>query len=154
MPDVRFSHIGRHLDVYEEPWQREHDQVKECFRLEDRLAEGVSVFQLISRIDENWHTHVSKNPSDYDADVEKAIARLYERWLRAAKADLEQIELMEGRYGTVQGADEFQRCCSEAEGLLTSDAVFFSDDALIDLRDNALDGHRRGDTTEMKDLSD
>jgi len=46
----------------------------------------------------------------------------------------------------VRGTSDFRLNCEAVRGILVEDELFFADDALANLRDEAIDEHRRGRT--------
>jgi hypothetical protein len=76
------------------------------------------------------------------------IENLFHQWLTASLAHLDVLALLQAKGLPVTGADRFRNAVDEVRKMLTPDKDFFAGPGLIDLRDNALDAHARGETTE------
>ncbi len=150
-----FEDASESLSRYErkagkmEQWKKEHDDAMKCFRLEEVLAFGLSIYHFINQVDENWRIKVHRNLVSYDAGMENAIADLYRWWLKPCGHLLSQIEAFERNGFDVTGAKEFLSASREVKGILTADAEFFADDGLTRLKDAALEDHSQGKTEEF-----
>src|SRR5437870_2969333 len=80
---------------YEGRWKKAHDEAMHCLDFEELLAFGLSVYNLLNRLDEVWRLKVHKHVVDYDAKVEKIIAALYARWLGPCQAVLKRLKALE-----------------------------------------------------------
>jgi hypothetical protein len=130
-------------------WKRDHDAALQCRDLEDTLAVGNWLFGALSRIDDGWHGEVFEGRIPYDPEEEAQIRSFYRGWLKPCEQMLTKIAEFEAQGFEVSGASEFRRNCSEVKGILTPDSQFFSSDALVELRDQAIDSHRAGLTTDF-----
>lgn len=129
-----------------EPWKEDHDRALACYAVEDTLSWGLLLFQGLSEEDANWHTHVLESKIPYDEAQEAELIENYRNWLEASNRLLPTIGQLEEWGFEVRGAHEFRKKCREAHGVLTEDVVFFADEALVNLRDEAINEHRAGRT--------
>jgi hypothetical protein len=120
------------------------------YYLEEILALGVFVFERIGHADELSKSAIFAGKRPYDPAQEKEIEELYREWADIARSCLAILELAEGSAIPVEGTARFRDCCKEVQGILTPDEDFFQDDALVELRDQALETHRRGESTDME----
>jgi len=143
--------------VYErhaQPWKEAHHAAMECRDLEELLAFGAFLFRQISRVDEQWHERLFRGELCHNPDMDRDIHDLYRAWAVPSEACVAQIEHFEAGGFTVEGAKEFRECVAEVRGVLLPDAHFFTAQALHNLRDAAIDDHQRGETVELRSLSD
>jgi hypothetical protein len=136
--------ISAYADI--EPWKEDHDRALFCYAVEDTISWGLLLFQGLSEEDANWHTQVLESKIPYDEAQEAELIENYRNWLEASNRLLPTIGQLEEWGFEVREAHEFRKKCQEARGVLTEDVVFFVDEALVNLRDEAIDEHRRGAT--------
>lgn len=148
---VRLARESIHLfekeipEVTEEAWEQARVKAPLCLAFEGLLALGLSAFQFIRNFDERWHLQVFQKKLPYDRETDLAIRTLYELWHVTGQRVLETIALFEKEGLEVDGAEDFKSYHREAEGILTPDAEFYAGAALVKLRDDAMDSHRRGE---------
>lgn len=128
-------------------WKADHDQAVECVDLDFELLlqHGISVYEAINDIDENWRARVLSGEIEYLQEDEDFLTKLYHLWLQSGEGALSDLEGFEVGGYDVKYSDDFRRACIEVSGILTSDEKFFSGDDLVAMRDEAIDSHRRGD---------
>lgn len=129
-------------------WKADHRAAMVCYEVEETIALGNRVFDAIVAFDENWRRQVSRGELPFSPVLDSFIQALFRRWYVPCSGVLAAIENLRREGFAVKGAAEFLQRCREAEGILTPDAEFFSDDQLVQLRDEALDQHLRGETLE------
>lgn len=147
MSTVGPSEIERFLAEYSEQaerWKLDHDEAMACRDLEQLLVMGLMLAFSIDMIDTNWRTAMLADQVEYDLAEEEEIRGRYRAWLAPAADILGRIEAMEAKGFAVKWADEFRRAHREAVSLTVPDAEFFSGEALVELRDAAIDSHRAG----------
>lgn len=98
-----------------ESWQQDHDQALQCLEFEQLVAYGISVYQLLGKLNEIWKLRVAEHFVDYDAAMDDAIELLYRSWLEPCPRILRQITAFESAGFDVVGAREFRAACQEAE---------------------------------------
>ncbi len=129
-----------------EPWKVDHNRALACYDVGNDISCGLVLFQMLSEEDANWHTHVLESKIPYDEAQEAELLENYRSWLDASNRLLSKIGVLEGWGYEVRGAKEFREKCQEALGVLTEDAVFFADEVLVNLREEAINEHRAGRT--------
>lgn len=149
MSTVCPDEIGQFLAAYSaqaERWKRDHVEAMECRDLEQLLLMGLFLSLSIDLIDTNWRTAMLGGQVEFDPAEEAEILGHYRTWLAPAADILARIEAMEAAGYKVQWADQFRRAHRDARAVFTADSEFFSSDALVELRDTAIDAHREGRT--------
>lgn len=153
MPDLLIdisSQAERFVDDVEQ-WKMLDDQLAEAAsELGEILQGGIDLFDHLNDLDERVRRSISRGKMPYSAELNAFIKAVYRRWLSASKGGLEAIEILERHGHGLANAEDFRDRCREATGILTPDCEFFSDQRLVDLRDEALDEHARGDTREYR----
>jgi hypothetical protein len=134
-----------------EPWKEDHDEAMVCFHVEDAISWGNVLFKGLSEEDAAWHTYVLESKIEYDEAYQKELLEAYQAWLGASMRLLPLVERLEESGFEVRGSEQFRRNCAETKGILTDDDQFFVGEALINLRDEAIDEHRRGGTQAYQD---
>lgn len=129
-------------------WTNSSDDVQLRLKVEETIALGLFVFDRITRLDEQQRAEVLRGAAPHDAATEKAIEELYRSWSASCAGTLQASAGLEQRGFQVQGAEEFRLRFGEVRGILTPDHEFFSSKPLQDLRDAAIDEHRRGETIQ------
>ena len=127
-------------------WRADSEQAELVFDFQELLSEGIRLFQAINRFDEETRKGFFEDPESYDEDFDRRVADLYRRL--ATPFNLIETRLLPwivSRYGQARGADEFLACCREVRGILMPDELFFADEALAELRDQAIEESRSGD---------
>jgi hypothetical protein len=131
-----------------ERWAADHRAAMLCYEVEETIGLGNRVFDAIVAFDENWRRQVSRGELPFSPVLDGFIHALFQRWHGPSAGVLAVIEDLRREGFSVKGGDEFQYRSREAEGILTPDAEFFAHDRLVELRDEALDQHLRGETLE------
>jgi hypothetical protein len=135
-----------------ERWQVDHEEAMACQNLEDLLLVGVSLSFGIDMIDTQWREAMMADQVPYASSDEEEIRDFYRTWLAPAEGMLANIARMEARGYEVKWADQFRRACREARAIFIDDSEFFMGDALVELRDRAIDDYREGRTVEFHEL--
>lgn len=140
--------IREKVDSYEDEydlWKADHKLAMLYFDFCDLLRDGLELYRDICRLDENWRRMVYRDEIPYDPDMAAKIAELFPRlgrMLFSIESDL--LPFFAKNYG-VEDGEEFGKYCNELRGVLTKDSHFFDHDALIKLRDDAVDEYARGE---------
>lgn len=144
-----FDVVQSALNSYNESWQPDHAKAMACRDLEDWLIVGIGLFDAITTFDERHQLRVFSNDIPFDADHASIIKNAYRWWLGPCDAIDAEITQLEKADFEVDHAQVFRSKCREAKGILTEDAEFFNSEALIALRDEAIDEHRAGNSLEF-----
>jgi len=84
---------------------------------------------------------------EYDEALSDRFANLFSRWLSVAEKLIDQADGFENRQHTVLSAEALRLAIREVKsGLAPSGSA---SDAIIELRDRAIEEHRRGETVPM-----
>ena len=150
---LRSCEEGREL------WKESHDLAMACCDVQEQLALLSYLFERINRADEATREAVFAGRQDYSPEFDAELASIYRQWADVTGKSLDSVEKLESQGFSVEGADELRGRLREAVGLLTPDDQFFTPDEgqsfrvekLVQLRDEALAAHRRGETEEMED---
>ncbi len=146
----RFKSLTAQTDAYIENWQQAHYQAIACRDLEDELLRGVKLFDFLCAEEEKWRSDVLNHREQYSPTLEKFFLALFELWSRPCQSLLEAIARVQAGGFEVEHAAEFESRCREVKGILTADHEFFDSDELAEVRDKAIDDHRRGLTIEHR----
>jgi hypothetical protein len=155
--DSGFQLIRDRLKLYRghsEAWKDDHDLATACFELEELVATGIDAVDAINRADEWLRSRVASGKAKYDAIQDARIDALYQQWMHGSDRVIALLDQFEKKGFEVRGAEQFRRSYREVQGILTPDEKFFAHHSLVKLRDEAVDAHRRGETVEIKELSD
>jgi uncharacterized protein with von Willebrand factor type A (vWA) domain len=143
-----------------EQWKDDHDLAIVCCDVQEQLALLNYLFERINRADEAAREAVFAGRQDHSPEFDAELESIYRQWSEVSSKYLDIVGKLESQGFNVEGADEMRGRLREVAGLLTSDDQFFTpDDAgqssriekLVQLRDEALAAHRRGETEEMED---
>ena len=141
------SAIGS-FKIEADEWKWDHDAAMKCYEFEDFLLVGIALFDAITQFDERHRARVLSGEIEFDPDHSELVREAYKWWLEPSGSIAAHIAKLRAQYGEVKNAEKFLSLCREAKGILTDDAAFFSGDALVALRDEAIDEHRAGKTSE------
>ena len=126
-----------------------HAEAMDCRDCEAFLQLGIDAFRWLARADEMIRASVYGSVREYDSELDVAIATLYAEWLRPCDFAEAWIARQEERQFRVDNLEEFCRCCSEVRAIVEANEGLLANDALVELRDQAVDMHRRGETLEF-----
>ena len=142
--------VRREIELYRdvsEVWKADHEAAMACMDFQDLLAKGIAAFESINRIDEAYRRAVFSG-SEFDEAVSGQITELYEMISEPCEGILETLARFERAGFNVDAAERFRSCCRELAGILTDPADFFSDEALVRMRDKAIDENQQGTLSE------
>ncbi len=144
----------RRTEECQDQWKKDHVEAMNCFRLEELVAFGLSIYHFLNRIDEAWRIKVHKKLVGFDHKVEERLISLYRSWLRLSRRLKESISRFEKAKFDVVGADEFRGACREVQGILTQDSDFFADQEFRKLQNEAAKEHSARKTEKFRSLRD
>lgn len=157
-PEARFVRVEIRIGLYREQAESEADVIAEsnatvaCFEMADLVKEGVAIFESINSLDDDSRVLVYENHIQYSASFHKRLRRLYDKWHTITASVIGLYSQLEQAYVSrgfeADPVSRLQSAYREVSGLLTDDAKFFTGDVLVELRDAAIDAHRRGETVE------
>jgi hypothetical protein len=132
-----------------ELWKRDHALAMAYYDFQDFLEFGINLFDSITKIDEDWRLRVLKHEFEYDPAIANGILDVYKAWFEPC-AEIERIvSFLEQQFGNVANAAEFRSRCREAHGIVMPDVRFFAGDALVSLRDAAIDENHNGEAFDV-----
>lgn len=134
----------RQIDLIDEQWKANNIDAMSCWDFEDFLCLCTEAFSRIGRQEDGWRRCIYDEQVVYSQDAEKVFLGLYRDWLCVCKNLVLPLKHFENKGFIVCYANLFRSCIREAEGILTPDDKFFASDALVSLRDDAIDECQRG----------
>jgi hypothetical protein len=118
MTVIRGKPIERQIEVYEEEWKRDHQEVMHCSDLEEVLAVGIGIYTALEHINAVWRANISRGIDEYRAEDGQAIQGMFQRWLQVCEQAMPQIAFCEERFGSVELAGAFRDCQQRAQQTL------------------------------------
>ena len=129
-------------------WKAQHIEAQACFDLEEHLALGVSLFDLLRDGEDTWHRRVLEGKIAYNPRHHEGWRRVIGLWAQPCEGLERAVGAFEKRGFAVEGAEEFRRRCDEARWRLADPGELFNHPEFDVLRDAALADHRAGHTSE------
>lgn len=109
--DKRRSPVYRQLEAYEETWKNDHKQAMACRDWEDVIAVGINIFHMFREREDSWREQVFRGTRDYTEDDNQDHRARLTAWLKTTEEFLTNVlPGLQTRFGTIEGADELQRC--------------------------------------------
>lgn len=127
-----------------------HAEATECRDCEDFLRMGIEAFDWLARADEAIRSAVYSGAMAFDPECDSTLAALYSEWLKPCEYAERWIAIQQNRGFHVDNLEEFRRCCQEARAIVEENQGVLRNDAFVDLRDEAIDAHRRGETLDFR----
>ncbi len=143
------SVIERQIELIDEQWKANHLEAMSCWDFEDLLRLCIEAFERINRQEEGWRRSVLRGERPHTAEEENEFIALCAKWKGVCGNFLPPLSRLEDRGFKIESAAQFRACLREAEGILTPDAQFFAADALANMRDEAIEEHRRGEAENV-----
>ena len=97
---------------------KDHQEAMECRDCEDFLRLGIEAFQWLQKAHQSIQDDVYHGRSIFDAHVEHAITKLYQRWLKPYSTAERWMKGLQGQGFELDNAVDFARCCQEASAIL------------------------------------
>jgi hypothetical protein len=147
-----FSIVRQSVKSYSESplgWKpADTDDAMRCWDFEEYLEIGIVLFDAITHFDEKYRERVLEGTETWDPAIDASITEAYQWWCGPCDQVLKQLQHFEANYGTIRNAEKFRQYVREAKGILGDVSAVFDSDKLAELRDQAIDSFRRGDTLE------
>jgi len=116
---LRERPINRQLQAYEEGLGNKTTRRRmHCWNVEERLAVGISLFHALVRLDLIRRRWLAQGAEEFWPEGDEAMRECFRRWLRSSGKAMAGLRSLEDRFGTVEGAAEFRRCCEEAQEIV------------------------------------
>jgi hypothetical protein len=140
----------RHVANFAEEWEiaKSHREAMECRDVEAVLQLGIDAFAWLTRADECIRAAVYSG-LDYDAEADESLRELFKEWLRPCEPLNRWIETQIQRGYHPDNLDQFRKCETDVRSIVKAIDTDAMTEALRDLRDQALEEHRRGETAEF-----
>lgn len=97
---------------------KDHQEAMECRDCEDFLRLGIEAFQWLQKAHQNIQDDVYHGRSVYDEHVERAVTKLYQRWLKPYDTAQRWMKSLRDQGFELDNAVDFARCCHEASSIL------------------------------------
>lgn len=112
--------LSKHLDVYEESWKPDHEDVKnQLWNFEDQVAVGLALYKsVVHNSYWAWFERVERGTEPYDSIREEEHKRLFEQWVALSEAVIGRLNSLEATYGTVDGGRNLRSTYREALSIL------------------------------------
>ncbi len=99
------SPIRRQVEIYEEAWKQDHDDLRNCWGLEDAISIGLATADVIMRAESAWRSRVFRGVEEHDVEEKNQLfLELYQLWLRVTGNLLGMAAGFEAIYPRVEGA--------------------------------------------------
>lgn len=92
-----------------ESWKKDHEELKYCWALEDKIREGLGLFHTIQMSDVRWSKAVQSGKTHFDAGVARALHECYVWWLGPCDQVLGALSAIQKLY-KVEQAEAFVDC--------------------------------------------
>jgi hypothetical protein len=145
---------AHNVEFYEQHAQKfipDHQKAMDCFDCQAFLQLGIDAFRWLINTDELINKAVAEGITEYDAELESKLDRLFRRWLVPCEFANDWIDLQLQRGHQPDNLKRFRKCQAEATAIVKSidNTTRQMSDSLIELRDEAIEKHRRGETAEF-----
>lgn len=130
----------------------EHRQAMDCRDCETFLQIAIDAFDWVARADADVRLAVYEGEQEYDPSFDEALLSLYRRWLDPCERAQSWIAVQQKRGFVLDNIGRFRVCCEEVRAIVkaaTNPTSSEVSDALIELRDEAIDAFRNGQTAEF-----
>jgi hypothetical protein len=118
VPDVRFSRVGKHLDVFEESWKADHHEAMALYDFQEFLSEGMGLYDWMTERSQDFRFAVFHGLTPPDSQAAENEKRVFERWLRTATECEQQLLTFEAKFVTVEGAVKFRQAVAHVRKFL------------------------------------
>jgi hypothetical protein len=106
------------VEAYQEAWMQDHQAAMECRDVEDTIAVGISVFQLLVQRQDSWRERVFRGTEEFSEEQNQFVLSLFRLWLRITDEVLTALPPLEEQFGSVERVGELRECASQARKLL------------------------------------
>ena len=112
--------VDHRIDDYEEQWLVESKVAQLCIDFEESLAGFLEIFKLLRAIDSSWRHDVFTDIKQRCPATDRAIKKLYERWLAVSQVSEEILTFFEGQSyeGGIRGAIKLRQCVKNVQDIL------------------------------------
>jgi hypothetical protein len=154
-PLARIGYAEKEVDRYKvdvRDWKTKHSDLAErCWPWEDLAAKANFLFGRILDLDTDVQEEILAGRMEYDAEFDNKLRGLLREWLEVSEDVLPHLVRLEAEYEVIDGAAQLRDNIEQARAILTPDDQLFRAERLVELRDAAIDAHRRGMTESLLD---
>ncbi len=93
------STLGELAKSYQDAWLADHQQAMACLDLEEKIALGSFLFELITKVDERYRLQVLQGQEEYREEFSRSVLELYRQWSSPCRKALEEIAAMQPCFG-------------------------------------------------------
>lgn len=155
MPEPLAIHAATHnVELYvqhaENITSNQHEAL-DCLDCQAFLQLGIDAFRWLVNADELINKAIAEGIVEYDPELESKLEELFRRWLVPCQFANDWIDVQLRRGYQPDNLKKFRKCQAEVEAILNSidNTTRSMSDSLIELRDAAIEEHRRGETAEF-----
>lgn len=143
------QHVAHFRD--EDRVKRTHREAMDCCDCEAFLQLGIDAFDWLVRADTVIRQAIYRGVYAHDPQVEAVLQDLFRSWLEPCEYAEQWIQLQECRGSPVANLSKFRECREEVRAIVESfdNGEETMPAPLADLRDQALEEHRNGQTSEF-----
>ena len=155
MPELLAMHAAAHnVELYEQHAEKiisDHHEAMECLDCQAFLQLGIDAFRWLVNTDELINKAIAHGIVEYNADLESKLEELFRRWLVPCDFANDWIDVQLRRGYQPDNLKRFRKCQAEARAIVKSidKTTRQMSGSLIELRDEAIEEHRRGETAEF-----
>jgi hypothetical protein len=117
---TKFAPVRRQLDAYKESWMKDHEAAMQCQHTEEILAIGITLFDLLQRIEHGWRERVFRGEEEYNDHDNAVLLGFYRDWLTSTDSTLGSLAELERDFGKIEGAAECQDRAERVRQLLAT----------------------------------
>lgn len=155
------ANVERRIAEYQreqEGWKADHDRAMVCFQMEDLLRFGLTQYQSLVAFDESWTAQVFREECPFDKGIQAWFVKIFSDWLKTSELVAMAFEKIRVDYRargfSMELWDQFSGALRECRALCGAVNGIEVIDAVVALRDAAIDEHRAGKSVELRDFAD
>jgi hypothetical protein len=154
MESLAFRTARKHIQNYERESgvMAEHDEAMDCLDCELYLQLGIDAFDWVMRADRNFRAAAAEHEEAYSQELQNALQGFCKSWLMHCETAEAWIKRQLARGFEIDNLVVFRECCRQMQAIVKfneSTAPEILPDAMIRLRDQALEDYRHGKTAEI-----
>lgn len=92
-----------------ESWKKDHEELKYCWALEDKIKQGLGLFHMIQATDVQWSKAVQAKRTAFNPDIVRRIHSDYAWWVEPCGQIVAVLSEVQKSY-KVEKAEEFLDC--------------------------------------------
>lgn len=92
-----------------ESWKKDHEELKYCWALEDKIEQGLGIFHMIRMADVQWSKDVQSKKTEFNPEVVRCIHHQYAWWLEPCDQIVSALSAVQKSF-KVEKAEAFLDC--------------------------------------------